>query len=82
MLRSCLYEAAGVLLTRVAKWYTLKAWGMRVAKRSGLRKAKITASLSVADQIRHPQGRQVAGRNCTTTCQWIGHQPVCNTHCY
>jgi transposase len=40
MLRSYLYEAAGVLLTRVAKWSVLKAWGMRVAKRSGLRKAK------------------------------------------
>jgi len=78
MLRSYLYEAAGVVLTRVAKWSTL----MRVAKQSGLRKAKITASLSVADQIRHPQGRQVAGRNCTTICQWIGHQQVCNTHCY
>jgi hypothetical protein len=37
---------------------------------------------SVADQIRHLQGQQVAGGNCTTTCQWIGHQQVCNTHCY
>jgi len=41
MLRSYLYEAAGVLLTRVAKWSVLKAWGMRIAKRSGLRKAKV-----------------------------------------
>ena len=39
MLRSYLYEAANVLLTRVAKWSTLKAWGIRLAKRSGLRKA-------------------------------------------
>ena len=37
---------------------------------------------SVADQIRHPQGQQVAGGNCTTTCQWIGNQQVCNTHCF
>src|ERR1700692_3865526 len=29
MLRSYLYEAANVLLTRVAKWSTLKAWGLR-----------------------------------------------------
>jgi hypothetical protein len=35
---------------------------------------------SVADQIRHPQGQQVARGNCTTTCQWVGHQQVCNTH--
>ena len=40
MLRSYLYEAANVLLTRVAKWSALKAWGMRLAKRRSLRKAK------------------------------------------
>jgi hypothetical protein len=34
MLRSYLYEAANVLLTRVAKWSTLKAWGIRLAKRA------------------------------------------------
>ena len=37
---------------------------------------------TVADQIRRPQGQQVAGGNCTTTCQWIGNQQVCNTHCF
>jgi hypothetical protein len=37
---------------------------------------------SVVDQIRHPRGQQVAGGNCTTTCQWIGRQQVCNTHCF
>src|SRR6516164_302441 len=41
MLRCYLYEAANVLLTRVAKWSALKAWGIRLAKRSGLRKAKV-----------------------------------------
>jgi transposase len=48
MLRSYLYEAAGVLLTRVAKWSTLKAWGMRVAKRSGLHKAKVAVARKLA----------------------------------
>jgi transposase len=33
MLRSYLFEAAGVLLTRVPKWSALKAWGMRLAAR-------------------------------------------------
>ena len=47
-MRSCLYEAAGVLVTRVAKWSTLKAWGMRVAKRSGLRKAKVAVARKLA----------------------------------
>ena len=44
MLRSYLYEAANVLLTRVAKWSVLKAWGIRVTKRSGLRKAKVAVA--------------------------------------
>ena len=48
MLRSYLYEAAGVLLTRVGKWSVLKAWGMRVAKRSGLRKAKVAVARKLA----------------------------------
>jgi transposase len=48
MLRSYLFEAAGVLLTRVAKWSVLKAWGMRVAKRSGLRKAKVAVARKLA----------------------------------
>ena len=48
MLRSYLYEAAGVLLTHVAKWSVLKAWGMRVAKRSGLRKAKVAVARKLA----------------------------------
>ena len=41
MLRCYLYEAAIVLLTRVAKSSALKAWGVRLAKRSGIRKAKV-----------------------------------------
>jgi len=41
MLRSYLFEAAGVLLTRVPKWSALKAWGMRLAKRSGLRQGNL-----------------------------------------
>ncbi|KUO69162.1 MAG: transposase [Alphaproteobacteria bacterium BRH_c36] len=48
MLRSYLFEAANVLLTRVAKWSALKAWGMRIAKRSGLRKAKVAVARKLA----------------------------------
>lgn len=44
MLRMYLFEAAGVLLTRVPKWSVLKAWGMRLAKRNGLRKAKVAVA--------------------------------------
>jgi transposase len=48
MLRSYLFEAAGVLLTRVPKWSALKAWGMRLVKRNGLRKAKVAVARKLA----------------------------------
>ena len=48
MLRSYLYEAANVMLTRVARWSALKAWGIRVAKRTGLRKAKVAVARKLA----------------------------------
>ncbi len=48
LLRCYLYEAANVLLTRVAKWSALKAWGMRVAKRSSLSKAKVAVARKLA----------------------------------
>ena len=44
MLRSYLFEAAGVLLTRIPKWSAVKAWGVRLAKRNGLRKAKVAVA--------------------------------------
>jgi len=34
--------------TRVARWSTLKAWGIRIAKRSGLRKAKVAVARKLA----------------------------------
>ena len=43
-----LFEAASVLLTRVPKWSVLKAWGMRLAKRNGLRKAKVAVARKLA----------------------------------
>ena len=48
MLRVSHFEAANVLLTRVAKWSALKAWGIRLAKRSGLRKAKVAVARKLA----------------------------------
>ena len=41
-------EAANVLLTRIAKWSTLKAWGIPLAKRIGLRKAKVAVARKLA----------------------------------
>ena len=48
MLRMYLFEAAGVLLTRVPKWSALKAWGTRLTKRTGLRKAKVAVARKLA----------------------------------
>ena len=48
MLRSYLFEAAGVLLTRVPKWSAVKAWGVRLTKRNGLRKAKVAVARKLA----------------------------------
>ena len=48
MLRSYLFEAAGVLLTRVPQWCRLKAWGQRLAKRVGFKKAKVAVARKLA----------------------------------
>ncbi len=48
MLRMYLFEAAGVLLTRVPKWSALKAWGTWLVKRNGLRKAKVAVARKLA----------------------------------
>jgi transposase len=46
MLRSLLFEAAQVLLTRASgSW--LKAWGLQLAKRRGMKRAIASRSLSV-----------------------------------
>ena len=39
--RVALFEAAHVIMTRVATWSKLKAWAMNVAKRRGAKRAKV-----------------------------------------
>ena len=41
MVRTALYEAASVMLTRTVRFSSLKAWGMAVARRRGTKKAKV-----------------------------------------
>jgi len=48
MMRTLLYEAAQVMLTRVKKWSWLKAWAMNLAKRSGHRKAIVALARRLA----------------------------------
>jgi transposase len=48
MTRAHLYEAANVILTRGIKFSTLKAWGLRLAKASGFKKAKVAVARKLA----------------------------------
>jgi transposase len=48
LLRTYLFEAASVLLHRTNKWSSLKAWGMKLAKRIGMKKAKVAIARKIA----------------------------------
>lgn len=48
MVRTALYEAASVLLARVARWSALKAWAMRVAQRRGFKRARVALARKLA----------------------------------
>jgi transposase len=48
MLRTYLFEAASVLLHRTQRWSTLKAWGIRLMKRVGAKKAKVAVARKLA----------------------------------
>ncbi len=44
LLRTYLLEAAGIILHRVSRWSTLKAWGTRLARRIGTKKATVAVA--------------------------------------
>jgi transposase len=46
--RTALYEAAHSLLIRSTKWSALRAWGMNVAKRRGLARARVAVARKLA----------------------------------
>jgi transposase len=46
--RTALYEAAHSLLVRSRKWSTLRAWGMQVARRRGMARARIAVARKLA----------------------------------
>ena len=46
--RTALYEAAHVILTRPVKGSALKSWAMRLAKRAGMAKAKVALARKLA----------------------------------
>ena len=48
MTRTHLYEAANVILTRGNSFSALKAWGLRLAKASGFKRAKVAVARKLA----------------------------------
>lgn len=48
LLRTYLFEAASVLLHRTTRWCALKAWGLRLAKRNGMKKAQVAVARKLA----------------------------------
>jgi transposase len=48
MVRTALFEAANVMLTRAVRLSTLKAWALRVAGRHGMKKAKVALARKLA----------------------------------
>ncbi|MDY6868259.1 MAG: IS110 family transposase [Chloroflexota bacterium] len=44
IVRHHLYEAANILMTRVKKPSALQEWGLRIAKRSGMKKARVAVA--------------------------------------
>ncbi|WP_206664851.1 IS110 family RNA-guided transposase [Dankookia rubra] len=50
--RTCLYEAANVLLTKVQQFSPLKAWGTRLVQRIGAKKARVVVARKIAVILR------------------------------
>lgn len=57
--RTALYEAAHTLLVRSRKWSSLRAWGMGVAKRRGMARARVAVARKLA-VILHRMWRDAA----------------------
>jgi transposase len=48
MVRKLLYEAANSILTRIRDTFPLKTWAMKIARRRGLRKARVALARRLA----------------------------------
>ena len=48
MMRVMLYEAAHIMLVRLAKWSWLKAWAMQIARHRGMKKAIVALARRLA----------------------------------
>ena len=48
LVRAALYEAAHIMLTRAVRFSALKRWAMAVAKRRGMKRAKVALARKLA----------------------------------
>jgi transposase len=48
LVRTALYEAANVMLTRTGRFSTIKRWALEVAKRRGMKRAKVALARKLA----------------------------------
>ncbi len=46
--RTALYEAAHTLLVRSCKWSSFRAWGMQIARRRGMARARVAVARKLA----------------------------------
>jgi transposase len=60
--RTALDEAANVMLTRVGRFSTLKRWGLGVAKRRGVRRAKVALARKLATVLHRSTALPLTGR--------------------
>jgi hypothetical protein len=69
MVRTALYEAANVLLSRITRFSKLKRWGMDVAKRRGSKQAKVASARKIG-VILHRMWVD------DTTYRWTEEKPI------
>jgi transposase len=48
MVRTALFEAANIIITRVTRFSTLKAWALHIAKQRGIKRAKVALARKLA----------------------------------
>lgn len=65
LMRAYLFEAAGIILNRVSRWSALKAWGTRLVKKIGGKKATVAVARKLA-VILHRMWRDAS------TFRWAG----------
>jgi transposase len=67
--RTALYEAAHTLLVRSKKWSSLRAWGMNIARRRGMARARVAVARKLAVILHRMWSDATEFR--------YGKQPVC-----